>query len=259
MLFHLKSVLGTLLSPVAGGMVLFVVAAGLLFTERFRTAGRWILAVGLPLFFLLGTSPVAERLIRPFETRYETVHDPRFFGEEIRWVVVLGHSHVSDPRRTAPARLRDEGLYRVVEGVRLHRMLPGSRLVTSGYGGGDERSYAEGARDAAVALGVDPDAVVLLPTPRDTGEEAEAVRELIEPGDRFLLVTSAAHMPRSVHHFRARGLDPIPAPAQAYALEGRRLRFQDLVPQARNYRMVERAVHEALGLLWGRLTVRGGG
>ena len=55
-------------------------------------------------------------------------------------------------------------------------------------------------------------------------------------------------MPRAVFHFRARGLDPIPAPAQWYALDGP-FSVRDLLPSGVNYVKVERAVHEVLGLV----------
>jgi uncharacterized SAM-binding protein YcdF (DUF218 family) len=105
-------------------------------------------------------------------------------------------------------------------------------------------------------MGVDSSAVRLHTEPRDTGEEAERMAELLAPGERFLLVTSAAHIPRSMYHFRARGLDPIPAPAQAHALRGAGLGPRDFLPSATNYVKVERAAHEYLGLLWARLTLR---
>ena len=212
-------------------------------TERFRRVGRWGVGVSLVLFWALGTTPVADALIRPFESRFAPVLDPAAvaseLGESVRWVVVLGGGHRSDRRYPAAARLHGESLFRVTEGVRLHRARPESRLLFTGFGGPDPVPSAEAGRDAAVAMGVDPSWIAMDADPRDTHEEALAVARIFAEEGRltqpFFLVTSSAHMPRSVVHFQGVGLNPIPAPAQAYALEGRRLQMRDLFPEARNF------------------------
>ncbi len=267
--FFLKKLLGAFLAPLP--LLIFGVAVAFLLslTERFRRVGRWGVAAGLILAWVLGTAPVADALLRPFEDRHLPILDPVAIldpdgvvvpsGAEWEgvWVVVLGGGQRTDLRYPPPARLLDESLYRVTEGVRLHRALPGSRLLFTGWGGTEALSSAEGGREAAKAMGVDLAHIEVEHSPRDTAEEAEAValrfREDGSADRPFFLVTSAAHMPRSLAHFRARGLEPIPAPAQAYTLRRTTWDFRDLIPSGGNYRKVERAGHEALGLLWARM------
>lgn len=264
-LFTLKKLIGALLSPMTGGLFLFLGAFLLASASgpRRRRFGQVAGFLLLVVAWALGTSPVADALIRPFESRYEAVLNPSEHPDarQVQWVVVLGGGHVTHPGIPAPAQLRSESLYRLVEGLRLQRALPGTQLYLSGWGGNDPRSNAEAMADAAVALGADPLRIERAVTPRDTREEAEAfavfLADLGEADRPFLLVSSAAHLPRAVRNFEAAGLRPIPAPAQAYAAvaaaAGAEARppegFRRFFPQARNYMKVERAVHEALGLV----------
>ena len=102
MLFTLKKLLGTLLSPVAGGMLFLLVALALTFTRRFRRVGRILLAVGLVVFYLLGLSPVANALIAPLEGAHPAVLDPAAVTLPPRWILVLGGGHAG--RADQPAR-----------------------------------------------------------------------------------------------------------------------------------------------------------
>ena len=51
--------------------------------------------------------------------------------------------------------------------------------------------------------------------------------------EKFILVTSAAHMPRSMALFRKRGLQPIPAPADFQVREAQGLTLAGFSPGPR--------------------------
>ncbi len=149
----------------------------------------------------------------------------------------------------AGTRLNDRSLHRLMEGLRLLEGLPEAKLVVSGGSRrADEAPVAQGYAAAAQALGVNPERIVVLDMPTDTAQEAYAVREFLGTEARFVLVTSASHMPRAVRHFERVGLSPIAAPA--HYLTGRdgpdRLRYW--VPSSDALRKTERAVYEYLGL-----------
>ena len=251
MFVAVKQVIGWLISPLAAGGILLLLALALSFTERFGRLGRIGLTVGLLIGFLLGSRPVAHLLIQPLESGFTAV-DPAALDADVEWIVVLGGGHAPDVRVPPAALLNPESLYRLTEGVRLHRALPESRLVVSGRGPW-EVSHAEVTARVAEAMGVDRARIEVQPEPRDTREEAVRTRAHLGEGTRVLLVTSAAHLPRALFHFRAQGLDPLPAPAQSYSRGGVRWNLQALLPSAESYRMVERAVHEYVGLAWARL------
>ncbi len=66
-------------------------------------------------------------------------------------------------------------------------------------------------------------------------------------GEKFLLVSSAYHLPRAVYLFRRVGLSPIPYPAFRLAVSGK-VSFYDFWPDPFNLFRANRAMHEYLGL-----------
>src|SRR5690606_34882032 len=107
---------------------------------------------------------------------------------------------------------------RVTETVLLARKLPEAKVVFTG-GAASLLLSGESAAPAVAsfleAAGIAPDRIVLERVSRNTYENAILVRELLEPrpGDTWLLVTSAWHMPRAVGAFRQAGFDVVPWPA----------------------------------------------
>jgi len=132
---------------------------------------------------------------------------------------------------------------------RLLEALPEARLLVSVASRDATRlPVALGYAQAAQALGVSVERIVVLDTPTDTAQEAYAVRELLGTEARFLLVTSASHMRRSVQHFERVGLTPIASPTHVLTGRGRPDRLSYWVPSSDALRKTERAVYETLGL-----------
>ena len=122
--------------------------------------------------------------------------------EDIAAVVVLGAGWEPEADWPAGTRLDDSSVHRLMEGLRLLEALPEARLLVSGASRDASRlPVAQGYAQAAQALGVPAERIVVLDTPTDTAQEAYAVREFLGTEARFVLVTSASHMPRSVRHF----------------------------------------------------------
>lgn len=171
--------------------------------------------------------------------------------ENIEAVVVLAAGWRPDPDWPISSQLNVSSAIRLFEGVRLAIALPETRLILSGGSRkpGRRPPVAHGLAQAARDLGIAEARMLLVDTPLDTGQEARAVADVLPPESRFLLVTTAAHMPRAVAHFQRAGLFPIPAPTQ------RRTRRSDLGnvlnwrPSASHLAMAETAWHEYLGLL----------
>ena len=64
----------------------------------------------------------------------------------------------------------------------------------------------------------------------------------------FILVTSAGHMPRSMHVFKKAGLNPIPAPTH-YLTRKNNLAISYL-PSPLHLRYSDLAIHEYAAILW---------
>jgi uncharacterized SAM-binding protein YcdF (DUF218 family) len=94
---------------------------------------------------------------------------------------------------------------RITALAELSRRFPQARLVYSGPG---ERIFAaEELLKTFARLGGDPSRITIETRSRSTFENAVYSRELIKPNlyERWLLVTSAMHMPRAIGSFRHAG------------------------------------------------------
>ena len=114
---------------------------------------------------------------------------------------------MSDPRLPANSQISAAALRRVVEGVRLYKAIPGSKLLFSGGRVFDPVPEAEVMAQIAVLLGVKPQDIMLEADSRDTAEEAEIIAKMMGR-EKFILVTSAAHMPRSMALFKSAACSP---------------------------------------------------
>jgi uncharacterized SAM-binding protein YcdF (DUF218 family) len=258
-MFALKKLLSAALQPCS--LLLAVMVLGLVllfFTKRQRTA-KILLTAGLALLALLCLGPVARTLVRPLETTYppllaqatQAVSTLPDGSPTPRWVVVLGGGK-SESRSLAPIhQLSDSSLVRLAEGIRLQRLLPESKLVLSGGSSGMTTSEAETLAAAGVSMGAPQDHMVLESQSWDTIDEVRVLRALLGE-DRFVLVTSAMHMPRAMAMFKKAGMNPIPAPTDYLAM-GEDSDLLGYFPHAGAGQMIERALHEYLGLFWARM------
>ena len=245
----LKQILGNLAMPSRSCLLLILAGLFCLWPLRRRGAGRTLLSLGAGLLLLCGHPLVAWALLRPLERAYPPLAATADHAE-VAFVAVLGEFHVYDAALPATARLRSSALARLVEGVRVQRMFPASRLVVSGMAPpGDPVPHAEAMAAAAALLGVPPERIVRHPDARDTAGEIAALSALAGHS-KVALVTSACHLPRAMALARAAGLDPIPAPTEFLARGGPGGDVWGWVPSGRALHYSELALHEYLGRLW---------
>lgn len=245
--FFLKKVVGKALMPLPALILLGLVGWALWMRGR-RRAGPTLVAAALVGLTVLSLSPVADVLVRRVET-----HAPTFPGDSVDFVVVLGSGHVSDPAIPPGARLTDQALQRLVEGVSIATAQPWSTLVLSGWGGDQPEPNAEAYRDVALRLGFPGERTLLEPRPRDTAQEAALLAPVLA-GRRFALVTSATHMDRALSLFRARGLEPVPAPTGHLRASSSAHGIFKLAPDEDNLASARTAWYEVVGRVWVRLT-----
>ena len=247
MFASLKALAATLLMPLPVALLLVLLGAGVA-ARGLRRTGFVAVFAGFLLLFLLAWSPVADRLLEPLEQTYAPVVD---LGarQDIAAVVVLGAGWEPEADWPAGTRLSDSSVHRLTEGLRLLQGLPEARLVVTGASRrAGELPVARGYAAAAQELGVPAERIVVLDTPTDTAQEAYAVRGFLGTEPRFVLVTSASHMPRSVRHFERAGLAPIPSPTHYRTGRGGPHRLSYWMPSSGNLAKTERAVYEYLGL-----------
>jgi uncharacterized SAM-binding protein YcdF (DUF218 family) len=137
---------------------------------------------------------------------------------------------------------------------------PNARIIFSGGSGSLDPTAPPEAPFAVKefeALGVAHERITAEEQSRNTIENAVFSRLLAnpKPGERWLLVTSAAHMPRAIAAFRAAGF-PVEAYPVNWITRGRRDAAELFTSFAGGLAMTDYAIHEWLGLAVYRLTGR---
>jgi uncharacterized SAM-binding protein YcdF (DUF218 family) len=193
-----------IISKSIGGLLVpsnFLIATGfvglILICSRFRSLGRKLLIVCVAGFLVFGFSPAGSLLLLSLETRFP-VWKPTSGAPD--GIVVLGG-----------------GMERVVAAAQLAHQYPKARVV---YSGGNSNlirtadTESDVAESILVGLGLPRDQLYFDRQSRNTLENAQFSKAIAAPktGERWLLVTSAYHMPRSVGIFRKVGfaLEPYP-------------------------------------------------
>ena len=241
MMFVFKKLVSRFFFPLS--LVIELLLLGIFLKKRRTT----VILAGVALLYLFSFSPFGYLMLRPLESRYAAVSSSSL-NKEVRWIVVLGGGSRGDKALTPEDRLGDASLQRLLEGVRLSRLLPQARLVLSG---GDYRGISPDAvamQQVALDQGVARDRITLEAASQDTADQAESLRERLGQAP-FYLVTSAGHMPRAMRLFIRSGTKPIAAPTDFRAV-WEPFQVGDLFPHAETLADTESAFHEYLGLCW---------
>lgn len=259
MFFYVAKILSALFWPSSVIALLVAVGTALVILRRFEAWGRRMLIAGSALLIVCGFGPVGNMLVIPLEQRFERGAVPA----EIHGVIILGGFE-----NTAIALARgelslNEASERLVEGTRVAMTRPNAKVVFTGadgalIGGGETSAAGEVAR-ALMDLGIARERIVLENRSRTTWENAQNLRAILEPrpGQRYVLVTSAFHMPRSVATFRKAGFDVIPWPVD-YRTRGPGDLLKTAASIVQGLALVDAAFKEWLGLIAYRVSGRSG-
>ena len=252
LLFLLKKILGDFLTPVPLTLLLLLLAIPSLLRRKNRWFGVFCVVVAAALLFVSSYAPLSSRWMTGLETRYPAYEQGTVAPQ---YIAVLGSWHQTVDDQPLTSQLSSTAIVRLAEGIRIYRLNPGSRLIFTGYHGlaADPVAYPEKLRELAVALGVPNGDILTFVGPRDTAEEVQLIAELFADTN-LVVVTSAAHMPRSMAMFRGAGLDPIPAPTGHLIKPTRRWWT---LPNGQALARTDAWIHEQLGMQWARLMGQG--
>lgn len=208
MFFIVAKVLWFLLQP-STLMVGAALAGTALSATKWCRLGRRLAWGGGLALAICGIVPLGDALIQPLESRFQRP-DLDHLGPSIAGIIVLGGGEDGHAIGAPELAGLNEAGERYTEAVALARRLPAARLVFSGGSGRlltVEEPEAEGAGRLFAALGIAPDRIALEPRSRNTYENARFTAQIVKPtpGQRWLLVTSAWHMPRAIGCFRRAG------------------------------------------------------
>ncbi|WP_027172874.1 YdcF family protein [Methylobacterium sp. 10] len=209
MFFPLSKLIYFVITPSNFFILIGLVGCVLMFGGWTPRLGRGLVLLGFAGLFLGGLLPLAAWITLPLENRF-----PRFAddGAPVTGVIVLGGA-VETQTTLARGQLsvNDAG-ERQIAFADLARRYPQARLLFSGGSGllgTDGTSEAEIVSRFADTLGLPRTRMILEDRSRNTHENARFSADLVKPvaGERWLLVTSAWHMPRAMGCFRQAGFD----------------------------------------------------
>ena len=198
------------------GLLLVMLIAGALLAYRGRSkAARRLLATSAALLLLGGLLPLSNWLILPLEQRFTR---PELGSGPVAGIVVLGGAEDARIALDRGTHALNEAGERFTEAMALARRYPEAKVAFTGgsieiVGAAKVGAAAAQAMFRDLGLG-DGERLILETKARDTWENATLTKALVEPkaGERWLLVTSAWHMPRAMGVFRKAGFAVEPWP-----------------------------------------------
>ena len=254
--FVVSKTIGVMLLPLNFLVELGLLGAVLLAT-RAASLGRRLLVGSVLLLGLFGFSPLSKLLLYPLEQRFPPWDQARGAPDGI---IVLGGPVDPDLSLAHHTPVVTSAPDRMITAAALARRYPNARLV---YTGGSARLLSNDAKEADYAaeifesLGIAKSRLIMERLSRNTAENAAFTKDLVKPkdGERWLLVTSAFHMPRSVGLFRKVGFAVEPYPVDWRIGEPEDLLLFTNVA-GEGLARTDTAVREWLGLFVYRLTGR---
>jgi uncharacterized SAM-binding protein YcdF (DUF218 family) len=256
-MFFLGKILALITQPLVWVVLVLLAACAALLLRRVK-AGLGLVVLALGLMVITAWQALPEYVLHQLESRYaEIAPDVDLRG--YTGVIVLGGA-------TASGRVQQDHLQpllgdaaeRMTAPIAMLRSNPHLRVLFTGGEGslrGIGPTEAERARKFFTAIGVPAGKVQYEDMSRNTYENAVLSAKLpgVNPKDRWLLVTSAWHMPRSMATFVKAGWN-----VTAYPVDYRTGQTSDWLDfnLAGGATSWETALHELVGLLAYWLTGR---
>jgi uncharacterized SAM-binding protein YcdF (DUF218 family) len=252
-LFILSKILWWIAKPSVLLILLMVIGTALTLWRPRHRLGRWFLGVGAFSLFAIAVLPLDSWLLTPLEERFPAIHE---MPKHVDGIIVLGGAVDPDLTVLHGMPSLNDAAERFTAFAMLARLYPDAKLIFTGGSPSilpGAPPEAEAAKALLGELGLDTSRIVFEDRSRNTFENAVDSKGLMkpQPGEVWVLVTSAQHMPRSVGIFRRVGWPVLPWPVGYKAgdespFSSPGLRFQRL----------DGGVHEWIGLVAYRLLDR---
>lgn len=208
MFFISSKILWMLCSPLT--LIGLMILSGLIFHKLSKVS-----ATGVILFLILGFLPVGPNLIVYLERQYGK---PAPMPKNLTGIVVLGGVINGERSEHYQQISLNDNAERITEMIRLSTVYPQARVIFSGGSGELNQSSpkeSEKVRTLLKNLNIQPLRFEYEEVSRNTFENMAQSKLIAHPqaGDKWLLVTSAFHLPRAMAIFKKGGWDITPYPA----------------------------------------------
>lgn len=236
-----------LFDPIGITILLLV---GAVIADRYgrQRLARGLVGGTLAFLVILTQLPVDDMLARPLEDRYPRPALPA----RVDGILVLSGAlkpYITESRGVMP----DSGsIMRMLAGAELARRYPKARFVFSGTAAaaGHQREVEFASAEAFFrAQGIAPGRTIYETRSTDTDENIAFSKALLQPkpGETWVLVTSAMHMPRAMAVARKDGWPMIPWAADYQTTAEWHLR--NWKTPADGFETIDKALHEWFGRL----------
>jgi uncharacterized SAM-binding protein YcdF (DUF218 family) len=244
------------------GFITILIFLALIFRKREKFQ-KYVLIFALLVLFVSGNKWIALSMAHSLEWKYLPYDEM----PEAEAIVVLGGATMAKdyPRSSVEVNGAAD---RVLYAADLYKQGKAPIIISSGgsisWQQIGESTPAQEMADLLVVFGVAEQDIVLQNRSNNTHEDAVYSAEILnEMGiERVILVTSAAHMPRSVALFNHEGFDVIPAPTDYRVTQSDwsslwHFEFPDvlidIVPSQSNMSVFTNSLKEYIGMLVYRL------
>jgi uncharacterized SAM-binding protein YcdF (DUF218 family) len=291
MIFGLKKFISQFLMPIPLVCECLILGWILVRFTQYKKTGKAFYLLAFTLFLAFGYG-WGRTYLYNLERRYTAFEPTPEQCEALRGtpVVVLGQGMPESS--DLPLRYQNNEIFdrRLLEGVRVAKLIPESRLIISMAGEAPDTIKQLFLDEYMSLVNFPTNRVFMFTTARDTSEEAACAKKVIsnqcsvisgdgssrasDPVSSFqfpvsnlqtnaltnyrtnalLLATSASHIPRAMKIFQKQGMDPIPAPCDYTDVNPPHAEWKHWylppLPEGRNIKNSERAVYEWLGNLF---------
>ncbi len=252
-MYLLKKILSQFFMPVTAILIIAIPGIYMLLFTRKQKFAKILVTTSILLLLVLSFLPVSDLFLRPLENHYPPhLKVDAELKKKLSYVVVLSGGHTSDKNLPVTSQINSSSLARLAEGIRLINMYPKSKLVLSGGKAFDPIPEAETLKKVALEFGVKPQRIIIEADSIDTETQADKVKKIVK-SEKFILVTSANHLPRSILLFKKKGMNPEPAPAGFKIRKTRIYNPARAFPNAVSLVHIGEAFHEYLGIIWSKL------
>jgi len=227
--FVLKKLISLLMMPLSISIELMIIGIVLLYINKIKLSKVFLIS-GVISLIIFSTPQFANTLLKPLESQHKTITK---IPKDVKYILLLGGDRFN----------------RGWEVLRLYHQIPNAKIITSGYKGNKSTAEAILVAKQLQSSGIPKSDIIIHPNPKDTKEEAIKIKQLLGK-QKFILITSASHMPRAYALFKKEGLNPITTPTNFLEIENAR---GDFAPRSKHLEKTTKAWHEYIGILWAKL------
>lgn len=213
MFYFISKIIWFFVTPSNALVTITLAGLWLMRTRRAALGGR-LAAGGAVGLLVAGLSPFGNALIWPLEERFPSYKDD---GAAVAGVIVLGGTYDTEVTNERGQMALNETGERIVALGDLARRFPNARIIYAGGGSEftpDTTPEATLVQNTVRSVGVDPSRIEYDTRSLNTYQNAVFAKAIAKPkaGERWLVVTSAFHMPRTMGVFRKAGFQVTPYP-----------------------------------------------